>query len=174
MLREEQKQQMLCPLSSSKSSLVRTSTFISQKIIDWHQNKNATNWEYCWEKRKMCKMCGHCLRAKAGFWALRPSFWEKNWLARLNNESEGPEDCEEKTETGNSVTTAFQQKFTFQLFGFISKWIFGWDRQNQTIDLKKFLFSLNDSKSVCGSRRNFNAFFRVLKEVKIVSAFSLR
>ena len=79
-----------------------------------------------------------------------------------------------KTETGNSVTSAFQQKFTFQFFGFISKLIFGLDRQIHTIDLKKFLFPLNDSKSVCGSRRNFNAFFRELKEVKIVSAFSLR
>ena len=148
MLREEQKQQMLCPLSSSKSSLVRTSTFISEKILDWHQNKNATNWEYCWEKRKMCKMCGHCLRPKAGFWALRASFWEKNvWQYLIMNQN-ARKIVKRKTETGNSVTTAFQQKFTFQLFSFISKWIFGWDRQIHTIDFEEISFFVERLK-VC-------------------------
>ena len=37
MLSEEQKQQILYPVSSSKSSLLRASTFISEKVIDWHQ-----------------------------------------------------------------------------------------------------------------------------------------
>ena len=37
MLIEEQKQKILSPLSSSKSLLLRTSTYISQKVIDWHQ-----------------------------------------------------------------------------------------------------------------------------------------
>ena len=37
MLSEERKQQILCPLSSSKRSLLRVSGSISEKIIDWHQ-----------------------------------------------------------------------------------------------------------------------------------------
>ena len=37
MLVEEQKQKILSPLSSSKSLLLRTSTYISEKVIDWHQ-----------------------------------------------------------------------------------------------------------------------------------------
>ena len=40
MLSKEQKQQKLCPLSSSKTSLLRTSTYIFEKInaIDYHSS----------------------------------------------------------------------------------------------------------------------------------------
>ena len=37
MLSEDQKQQILCPLSSSKTSLLRAPGSISEKIIDWHK-----------------------------------------------------------------------------------------------------------------------------------------
>ena len=38
MLNEEQKQQILCPLSSTKSSVLRVSGSISEKMIDSNQN----------------------------------------------------------------------------------------------------------------------------------------
>ena len=37
MLNEKQKEQILCPLSSNKSSLLRPSGSISEKMFDWYQ-----------------------------------------------------------------------------------------------------------------------------------------
>ena len=42
MLKEVQKQQILCPLSSSKRSLLEASSSISEKMIRWHQTTIKT------------------------------------------------------------------------------------------------------------------------------------
>ena len=79
-----------------------------------------------------------------------------------------------KTETAHCATTVFQQKLGFQVLGFFSRLIYNKIDKIKWLIFEEVSFYVNDSQSNCGSRRNFNAFFRLLKDVKIVSAFSLR
>ena len=81
MLRNEEKQQILCPLSSSKTSLLRAFTFISEKMIDWHQRiiikmigKDVER------RRKKSEYWAYCLRTKLHFWEFWPSYLRKLFI----------------------------------------------------------------------------------------------
>ena len=69
------KQQLLCSLSSSETSLLRTSGFFSENTIDWQQTIVIKMIGKDVERRtKNSKFCDNCLRAKLRFWELRASF----------------------------------------------------------------------------------------------------
>ena len=87
MLSEEQKQQKLCPLSSSKTSLLRTSTYIFEKIIDWHQTMMFKQIEKDVEWRaKTAKTVLTVFEQKFAFESSRLHFWEYNWLTSNNKD----------------------------------------------------------------------------------------
>ena len=75
-----------------------------------------------------------------------------------------------KTETAHFATTVFQQKLGFQVLGFFSRLIYNKIEKIKWLIFEKDSFYVNDSQSNCGSRRNFNAFFRVLKIAVILEA----
>jgi hypothetical protein len=87
MLSEEQKEQILCPLSSTKSSVLRISGFISEKIIDWHQTLmikligKGVEW-----RTKTANIVPTVFDQKFGFENFGLHFWENNWLtSNINN-----------------------------------------------------------------------------------------
>ena len=85
MLSEEQKQQKLCPLSSSKTSLLRTSTYIFEKIIDWHQTMMFKQIEKDVEWRaKTAKTVPTVFEQKFAFETFWLHFWENGWLISNN------------------------------------------------------------------------------------------
>ena len=87
MLREEQKQQILYPLSSSKSSLWRVSGSISEKIIDWQQTKVINwLWKMVKERQKTANTVPTVFEQKFGFESFGLHFWENNWLTSNNND----------------------------------------------------------------------------------------
>ena len=81
MLSEEQKQQILWPLSSSKSSLLRVPGCISEKIIDWHQTIKIKliGKDVEW-RAKTAKTVPTVFEQKFAFETIGLLFWEKDWL----------------------------------------------------------------------------------------------
>ena len=81
MLSGEQKQQNLYPLSSSKSLLLRTSTYIFEKIIDWHQTImiKPIGKDVEW-RAKTAKTVLTVFEQKFAFKTFGLHFWEKDWL----------------------------------------------------------------------------------------------
>ena len=175
MLKEEEKQQVLCPLSPRKSSVLRTSTFISEKIlidiktIMWQKNAEIV------EKEVKCVKCVAVVFEQNLAFELFECHFERkfDWQCLIMNQ-QVQKIVKGKTETAHCATTVFQQKLGFQVLGFFSRLIYNKIDKIKWLIFEEDSFYVNDSQSNCGSRRNFNAFFRVLKDVKIVSAFRLR
>ena len=118
MLSEEQKQQILCPLSSNKSSLLRVSGSISEKIIDWQQTKVINwLWKMVKERQKQQILCplssskSSLLRVST-FISEKLIDWHQKIMIKLIWK-----DVEWRTKTANIVPTVFEQKFAFETFG---------------------------------------------------------
>ena len=126
MLKEEQKQQMLCPLSSSKSSLLRVSTFIFEKInVDIKQY-----WSYWMEKmlkeeQKQQILCplssskSSVLRASA-FISEKIIDWHQN-----NNGANDWRNCWEKSKTCKMCGRCLRTKL-----GFWALWASFWEKND--------------------------------------------
>ena len=77
---------MLCPLSSSKSLLLRAPGFISEKIIDWHQTiMTKLIWKDVEWRTKTANIVPTVFEQKFAFKSFRLHFWEINWLTSNNN-----------------------------------------------------------------------------------------
>ena len=97
MLSEEQKQQILCPLSSNKSSLLRVLAFVSERMIDWHQtimiNLIWKDVKMVKEKQKTANTLPTVFAQKFAFESPDLHFWENNWFTTINNDQI---DCEKQ------------------------------------------------------------------------------
>ena len=97
MLSEEQKQQILCPLSSNKSSLLRVLAFVSERMIDWHQIKMINliwkDVKMVKEKQKTANTLPTVFAQKFTFESPDLHFWENNWFTTINNDQN---DCEKQ------------------------------------------------------------------------------
>ena len=87
MLKEEQIQQIMCSLSSSKSSLLRVSGFISEKMIKWQQTKVIDwLWKMVKERQKAVNTVPTGFEQKFAFESFDLHFWESKWLTSNNND----------------------------------------------------------------------------------------
>ena len=151
MLSEERKQQILCPLSSNKSSLLRVSDSISEKK-NWLRtnNNNQIDWERCWKKNKKQQMLCPLSSSKSlllrapGFISEKIIDWHQTIMIKLIWK-----DVEWRTKTANAVPTVFEQKFAFESFG-----LHFWEdnclisNNNDQIDLKR-CWVKNENRKYC-------------------------
>ena len=111
------KQQMLCPLSSSKSLLLRAPGFISEKIIDWHQTiMTKLIWKDVEWRTKTANTVPTVFEQKFAFESFKIHFWENTWLTSNNGNQMIGKDVEWKAKRANIVPTVFEQKFAFETF----------------------------------------------------------
>ena len=110
---DEEKQQILYPLSSSKTSLLRTSDSIFEEKNCLTTIKIKLIRKDVGRRTKNNECCAHCLRSKVCFWVLRASFLRKKLIDIKHEWSLD----EWRTNIVNIVLTVFEQKFAFKTFG---------------------------------------------------------
>ena len=148
MLREEQKQQILYPFSSSKSSLFRVSGSISEKRIDWHQpiliKMIAKEIEW---KTRTANNVPTVFEQKFVFESFRLHFRENVWLTSNKNDQIDLKRCGVKNKTANIMPSVFEQKFAFESFG-LHFWKNNWftSNTNDQIDWKRYWVKNKNSK----------------------------
>ena len=114
MLNEEQKQQILCPLSWTKSSVLRVSGSISEKIIDWHQTlmikliRKDVEW-----RTKTANIVPTVFQQKFSFENLDLHFWEKKWLTSNNNDQIDWKRCWMKNKNSKHCAHCLRAKVRF-------------------------------------------------------------
>ena len=153
MLNEEQKQQILCPLSSSKSLLLRPSSLISEKIIVWHQTLMIKMiWKDVEWRTKTANTVHIVFEQKFAFKSFRLHFWENNWLTSNSNNQMIGKDVEWKAKRANIVPTVFEQKFAFETF-WLHFWENGWliSNNHDQFDWKRCWVNNKTSKYILKS-----------------------
>ena len=119
-LSEDQKQQILCLLSSNKSSLLSVPGCISEKIIDWHQTLmiKLIGKDVEW-RTKTANVVPTVFAQKFAFECSGLHFWEINdWHKKIMIKMivKDVKMVKEKQKTANTVPTVFKKKFVFETF----------------------------------------------------------
>ena len=114
MLSEDQKQQILCPLSSNQSSLLRGPGSISEKIIDWHQTllikliRKDVKW-----RTKTANTVTTVFEQNFAFESSGLHFWENNWLSSNNKDQIDWKRCWVKSKNSKNCAHCLRTKVCF-------------------------------------------------------------
>ena len=112
--KKNKKQQMVCPLSSSKSLLLRAPGFISEKIIDWHQTiMTKLIWKDVEWRTKTANTVPTVFEQKFAFESFGLHFWENNCLTSNNNDQIDLKRCWVKNENSKYCSHCLRTKVRF-------------------------------------------------------------
>ena len=117
MLKEVQKQPILCPLFSSKSLPLEFLSSISEKIMHWHQTLTIKTIQK--DVERITKTANGVLiifQQKFAFESFDLNCRENNWLTSKSNVQNDWKRCSEKSKRSKYCPTVFQQKFVFDSF----------------------------------------------------------